>query len=66
MPIVSGIDPSVFLNEEALTERTQAVSLFSFLDIGKFLTSPAMWGGVLVCGVFITAAIYIRRYRDDT
>lgn len=66
MPIVSGIDPALFLNEEALTERTQTVSLLSFLDIGKFLTSPALWGGVLVCGVFITAAIYIRRYRDDT
>jgi ABC-type sulfate transport system permease component len=25
-----------------------------------------MWAGVIVAGLFITAAIYVRRYRDDT
>ena len=36
------------------------------IDIGKFLTSPAMWAGVVVCGLFVTAAIYVRRYRDES
>ena len=44
----------------------ELVSLVAYIDIGKFLTSPAMWAGVVVCGLFITAAIYVRRYRDDS
>jgi len=32
----------------------------------RFLTSPTMWGGVIVCALFVTAAIYVRRYRDES
>jgi hypothetical protein len=42
------------------------VSLLGFIDIGKFLTSPAMWAGLVVCGLFATATIYVRRYRDES
>lgn len=27
---------------------------------------PAFWGGLLAAGLFVTAAIWVRRYRDET
>lgn len=66
IPIFSGIDPEVFFDEEAFASRADAVSLLGFIDIGKFLTSPAMWAGLIVCGLFATAAMYVRRYRDES
>ena len=40
--------------------------MLAHIDIVKFLTSPSLWAGVIVCGLFVTAAIYVRRYRDDS
>ena len=65
-PMFSNIDPESFFNEEKLARMEIDVSLLDFIDIGRFLTSPAMWAGVVVCGIFITAAIYVRRYRDES
>ena len=42
------------------------ISLLGIIDVGKFLISPSLWGGLLVCGLFTTAAIYVRRYRDES
>ena len=42
------------------------LSLLSLLDPGKFLASLDLWLGLVVCGLFVTAAIYVRRYRDDS
>jgi ABC-2 type transport system permease protein len=66
LPIFKGIDPELFFNEERFVAEADAVSLLGFIDIGKFLASPQMWAGVIVAGLFITAAIYVRRYRDDS
>jgi ABC-2 type transport system permease protein len=66
LPIFKGIDPELFFNEERFVAEADAVSLLGLIDIGKFLASPQMWAGVIVAGLFITAAIYVRRYRDDT
>lgn len=65
-PMFSGVHPGEFFDEEKLMESHDAISLLSFIDIGKFLTSPAMWAGLVVCGLFATAAIYVRRYRDES
>lgn len=43
-----------------------SISLWSMLDMGHFLSSPGLWIGLVVCGLFTTAAIYVRRYRDDS
>ncbi len=43
-----------------------SLSLWSVMDLGNFLSSPGLWIGLIVCGLFTTAAIYIRRYRDDS
>jgi len=43
-----------------------AISLLAYIDVGKFLASPQMWAGVIVCGLLMTAAIYVRRYKDES
>lgn len=54
-------------NEDQLMELAQSgVSLLSLLDIGRFVASPSVWLGLIVCGLFCTAAIYVRRYRDES
>ena len=65
LPLFSGIDPEMFFDEKALASRTDAVNLLELVDLGKFLSSPGVWLGLLVCGLFVTAAIYVRRYRDE-
>ena len=44
----------------------ESVSLLSLIDIGRFLASPSLWTGMVVCALFTTAAIYVRRYRDES
>lgn len=66
LPIFKGIDPELFFDEERFIANADAVSLLGFVDIGNFLSSPHMWAGLIVAGLFITAAVYVRRYRDDS
>lgn len=66
LPMFKGIDPERLFEDSEFIENSELVSLISYIDVGKFLTSPAMWAGVIVCGLFLTAAIYVRRYRDDS
>ena len=40
--------------------------MLSAFDMGQFFTSPPVWAGAIVCGLFITGAIYVRRYKDDS
>ncbi len=49
---------------EGLTE--DMISVLANLDIGGFLLSPSLWVGLVVCGLFTAAAIYVRRYRDES
>jgi len=41
-------------------------SLLDLLDPGKLLASPGLWGGIVVAAVFFAAAVWMRRYRDDS
>ena len=66
LPMFKGIDPESLFDEERLIADADAISLIAYIDVGKFLTSPAMWAGVIVCGLFMTATIYVRRYRDES
>lgn len=40
--------------------------LLSLVDLSRFLGSGSLWIGLIVCGLFVTAAIYVRRYRDES
>ncbi len=42
------------------------LSLLGLMDLGGFLSHPGFWLGLIVCGLFTAAAIYVRRYRDDS
>ena len=66
IPLFRGMDIEAFFDEESMHISEGAVSLLAHLDVVRFLTSPTMWGGVIVCALFVMAAIYLRRYRDES
>lgn len=66
IPLFRGMDMEAFFDEETLHVNEEVVSLLAHLDVVQFLTSPSMWAGLVVCAVFVTAAIYVRRYRDES
>lgn len=57
---------SRFDDDDLHSMMAENISMVSLLDIRAFLTSAEVWAGLLVCGLFCTAAIYVRRYRDDS
>lgn len=66
MPLFS-IDPDLIFDDESFRNlRLEDLSLLKLLDISKLVSSLELWIGLIVCGLFVTAAIYIRRYRDDS
>ena len=66
MPLISGDKIVQIFDDDDISNMGESFSLFDIISVGQFLSSPAMWAGVVVCGLFITAAIYVRRYRDDS
>jgi len=42
------------------------LSVLGLMDLGGFLLNPGLWLGLVVCGLFTAAAIYVRRFRDDS
>jgi len=65
IPLFRDVDFERFFDEDRMRVNEEVVSLLAHIDIGKFLLSPSVWAGVVVCGLFATAAIYVRRYRDE-
>jgi len=45
---------------------TEGVSLLKHLDVAGYIASPSLWLGMVVCGIFVVGAIYVRRYRDES
>jgi len=67
LPLFGSVDFKYVLNEEMFrTAGEKGVSLLSVIDFGRFISSPGLWGGLVVCGLLTTAAIYVRRYRDES
>ena len=66
MPL-AGVDFGDLFDDDTLFQLSaENVSMIAALDIGRFFASPEVWAGLVVCGLFATAAIYVRRYRDDS
>ncbi len=57
---------SRFDTDDIRSMVAEDISLVSLLDIRAFISSGEVWAGLLVCGLFATAAIYVRRYRDES
>ena len=66
IPLFREMDIEHFFDEERMVVNEEMVSLLAHIDIGRFLVSPSVWAGIAVCGLFTTAAIYVRRYRDES
>ena len=71
IPIFAGIDMERFFDEDnpmhgAANIPEEMTSLLAHLDFGKFITTVDTWIGIIVCGLLTTAAIYVRRYRDES
>ena len=66
IPLFRGMDMETFFDEDRLHLSDEAVSLLAHIDLAKFLSSGSMWIGLVVCGLLVTAAIYVRRYRDES
>jgi len=68
-PLFAGVDNMdlIFQEGEDFAKLAEAeLSIFGLLDLGNFLASPQLWLGIVVCGLFTAAAIYVRRYRDES
>ena len=67
IPIHSGVaDIEELFDDDNFKLNEQMISVLEHLDIGRFVSSPSMWAGVLVCGLLSFAAIYVRRFRDES
>lgn len=66
MPIFDGMKNAGFDEDNLNSMLTENISLVAWLDYGSFASSIEVWAGLLVCGLFASAAIYMRRYRDDS
>lgn len=49
-----------------LTLSAEVVDPWAALDLAGFFSNPSLWTGLVVCGLFVTGAIYMRRYRDES
>lgn len=47
-------------------EQDELLTLVGAIDLGKFLGSPSLWAGIILCAAFTAGAIYLRRYRDES
>ncbi len=66
MPL-AGVDFGDLFDDDTLFQLgAENVSMIAALDMSRFFASPEVWAGLVVCGLFATAAIYVRRYRDDS
>ena len=66
MPLFGGMDIDAILRDGDVELTSEMVSLLAVLDLGQFFSSPSLWAGLIVCGLFTTAAVYVRRYRDES
>jgi len=73
---MSGYPAAAFAFDEALSTgdesavaeffRAGALSPLSLADPGGFISQSGLWVGSIVAALFVVAAIYLRRYRDDS
>ena len=66
MPLFRDMDMEDFFDEDRMQVNEELIKLVSHLDTVEFLTHPSLWAGLIVCGLLATAAIYVRRYRDES
>jgi ABC-2 type transport system permease protein len=53
-------------DEHADVDLQFSEGLLELVEPGNLLGSPGLWGGIIVAALFFAAAVWTRRYRDDT
>ena len=66
IPLFSGVDFEAMFDDDRMHLEADMISLLAPVDFGKFVTDIDTWIGIVVCGLLTTAAIYVRRYRDES
>ena len=65
-PLFHSMNLEAFFEEERWRDGVGNISLLEHIDLVGFFTAPGFWSGLLVCGLLTTAAIYVRRFRDES
>lgn len=65
-PLIRTDNLDRFFDEEEWRLADDAISLLAHIDVVQFLSSPATWAGILICGLLSTGAIYVRRFRGES
>jgi len=66
LPLFSGVDIEAMFDDDRMHLEADMISLLAPIDFAKFITNIDTWIGIIVCGLLTTAAIYVRRYRDES
>jgi hypothetical protein len=66
LPLFADMDFEGFFEDGHPEITREMLSLLTHMDLGKFFTNVDTWLGVIVCGLLTTAAIYVRRFRDES
>jgi ABC-2 type transport system permease protein len=69
MPLFAGVDRLKALADQGADLESLAeadLRLVNLMDLGGFLADPRLWLGIVVCALFTAAAVYVRRYRDES
>lgn len=66
IPIHSGFEIEEFFDDDNFELNEQMLSVLGQIDLGRFLSSPSMWAGVVICGLLSFGAVYVRRFRDES
>jgi hypothetical protein len=61
-----GPDADPQTNEEVQAEIARAADMDLVGNLLDFFRSAELWLGVLAAGLLLAAAIWVRRYRDET
>jgi ABC-2 type transport system permease protein len=65
-PLFDGGGIVEMLQRGEIRQAAESIDLMGAINLGKFVSSPSLWTGMVVCGLFVSAAIYVRRFRDES
>ena len=64
-PIFDGGDIVELIQGGEFYRASETLDIIGSINPIRFLSSPSLWSGLVVCGLLVAATIYVRRYRDE-
>jgi hypothetical protein len=65
-PIFDGGGIAELIKGGNFYQAAETVDIMGSINFIRFMSSPSLWSGLVVCGLLVAATIYVRRYRDDS